>query len=64
MIERRIRFPSPRKPAEPSAPPILPPYIIERDDGMFELGWHDEAAGPFETREFAAAVAAQLGRAA
>jgi hypothetical protein len=33
--------------------------IVQRDDGMFALGWHDDAAGPFASREFAAAVAAK-----
>jgi hypothetical protein len=28
--------------------------VIERDGGMWSLGWHDSAAGPSETREFAA----------
>ena len=32
---------------------------MQRDDGMFALGWHDDAAGPFASREFAAAVAAK-----
>jgi hypothetical protein len=31
---------------------------------MFALGWHDDAPGPFESRAFAAAVAAQQGGAA
>jgi hypothetical protein len=31
--------------------------IVQRDDGMFSIGWHDNAAGPFETRAFAESVA-------
>jgi hypothetical protein len=30
--------------------------IVERDDGKWALGWHDDAAGPFESRAFALAV--------
>ncbi len=32
---------------------------MQRDDGMFALGWHDGADGPFESRMFAEAVAAK-----
>jgi hypothetical protein len=38
----------------------LPPLtadICQRDDGGFGIGWHDDAPGPFETRDFATAVA-------
>jgi hypothetical protein len=28
--------------------------IVQRDDGMWGLGWHDDAPGPFETRQHAA----------
>jgi len=31
--------------------------IVQRDDGLFAIGWHDDAAGPFPTRLFAEAVA-------
>jgi hypothetical protein len=31
--------------------------IIQRDDGLFQIGWHDDAPGPFPTRQAAAAVA-------
>jgi hypothetical protein len=31
--------------------------MVQRDDGMWSIGLHDDAAGPFETRDFAAAVA-------
>jgi hypothetical protein len=33
--------------------------IVQRDDGLFAVGWQDDAAGPFESRRFAEAVAAQ-----
>jgi len=33
--------------------------IVQRDDGMFALGWHDGADGPFESRMLAEAVAAK-----
>ena len=39
------------------AAPSPPPDIVERDDGMWSIGWHDDAAGPFRTRDFAVAVA-------
>jgi hypothetical protein len=29
---------------------------------MFAIGWHDDAPGPFESRRFAEAVAAQEPR--
>jgi hypothetical protein len=35
-----------------------PPLVVEREDGMFQLGWHDDAPGPFESRTFAEQVAA------
>ena len=60
----RIRFPCHRKPAEPTPAPVLPPSIVQREDGMFALGWHDDAPGPFESRAFAEAVAAKVGAAA
>jgi hypothetical protein len=34
--------------------------VVQRDDGTFAIGWHDDAPGPFETREFAEAVAREL----
>jgi hypothetical protein len=40
-----------------------PPLVVQRDDGLWSIGWHDEAPGPFETRTFAASVAAQARRA-
>jgi hypothetical protein len=41
------------------APPLVAD-IHQRDDGMWSIGWHDDAAGPFESRPFAMAVAEQL----
>jgi hypothetical protein len=37
----------------------VPQIIIERDDGMFSIGWADDSPGPFESRAFAQAVAAR-----
>jgi hypothetical protein len=31
--------------------------VIERDDGKFAIGLADDSPGPFESRQFAAAVA-------
>jgi hypothetical protein len=31
--------------------------IVQRDDGGWSLGWHDEAPGPFASRAHAEAVA-------
>jgi hypothetical protein len=39
--------------------PQLLPDIIEREDGLFQLGLCDDAAGPFETRQHAVDVAAR-----
>jgi hypothetical protein len=33
--------------------------VFERDDGMWSIGWHDDADGPFQSRRFAGAVAAR-----
>jgi hypothetical protein len=33
--------------------------IVQRDDGMWSIGWHDEAVGPFPSYMFAAAIAAK-----
>jgi hypothetical protein len=43
---------------------ILLQPVVERDDGMWSLGWHDDTPGPFPTRRFAEAIAAQTRRAA
>jgi hypothetical protein len=37
--------------------------IVQRDDGLWSIGWHDGAAGPFESRRFALAVAARTPQA-
>jgi hypothetical protein len=42
--------------------PFTLPDIVQRDDGAYALGWHDDAPGPFESRAFAQAVAAQRSR--
>ncbi len=39
-----------------------PPIIVQRDDGLFQLGVGDNAIGPFESRAFASAVAARIQR--
>jgi len=38
------------------------PPIVQRDDGQYQLGIHDDAPGPFETRAFALAVATSQHR--
>jgi hypothetical protein len=53
VITRRIRFSPPRKLAESTTAPIEPPFIIERDDGRYQLGMNDDADGPFESRRHA-----------
>jgi hypothetical protein len=40
----------------------LSEVVVQRDDGAWSIGWHDGAPGPFETREFAEAVAQQVVR--
>ncbi|MDA9465331.1 hypothetical protein XH87_12160 [Bradyrhizobium sp. CCBAU 53415] len=32
--------------------------IVQTDDGKYQIGFADDAAGPFETRQFAEAVVA------
>jgi hypothetical protein len=44
----------------PAAPKPFSYLIVERDDGRFAIGWGDDAPGPFESRQFAAAVAAKV----
>jgi hypothetical protein len=34
-----------------------PEIIIQRDDGLWSIGFGDNAPGPFESREFALSVA-------
>ena len=31
--------------------------VCQHDDGLWSIGWHDDALGPFESRTFAQAVA-------
>jgi hypothetical protein len=38
--------------------PSAPWLVCQRDGGLWGIGGHDDADGPFGTREFAAAVAA------
>ncbi len=37
-----------------------PPAVYQRDDGLFEIGLGTEPPGPFESRQFAEAVAERL----
>lgn len=47
--------------ASASATPFVNPLpVVEREDGLFQIGWHD--AGPFESRRFAESVAVYVGR--
>jgi hypothetical protein len=34
--------------------------IVQRDDGLWSIGWRDDAAGPFESRRFTEDIAARL----
>jgi len=57
---RRIRLPVPRKPADPIPTPECPrAIVVERDDGLFQIGPCDDADRPFPSRDFAQAVAAK-----
>ena len=38
------------------SPTSMPTAIVQRDDGLFEIGFADDAPGPFETRLFAQSV--------
>jgi hypothetical protein len=42
--------------------PGVPLLIIERDDGRYQIGLHDDAPGPFPSRRFAEAVAIREAR--
>jgi hypothetical protein len=42
------------------ATPVILPLIVQHDDGKFSIGLADDAAGPFESRRFAEAVALTL----
>jgi hypothetical protein len=33
--------------------------VYQRDDGLWSIGFDDDAAGPFESREFALSVAGE-----
>jgi hypothetical protein len=55
---KRVQFDQ-RLTSEKQNPQVLD-LVIQRDDGMLSIGWHDGAAGPFESRQFAAAVAAKV----
>jgi len=39
------------------------PAIVERDDGKWSIGFHDDAPGPFESRAFALAVSGHVSSA-
>jgi hypothetical protein len=46
------------------AAPFIPPLIFQRDnDGHYQIGLDDDAPGPFETIQFAQAVAAERAQA-
>jgi hypothetical protein len=34
--------------------------IVQRDDGLWQIGVNDDGLGPFESREFALSVAGHL----
>jgi hypothetical protein len=55
---RRIRFQRSHKIAESTLVPFIASaaLIVERDDGLFQLGLADEGPGPFPSRRFAEAV--------
>jgi hypothetical protein len=60
---RRIRLRVPRKPADPIPTPECPrAIVVERDDGLFQIGLCDDADGPVSRRAFAQAVAAKEAR--
>src|SRR6185437_12361521 len=56
--KRRQNAPVGAKSPEIVPKAVLGPFaaITQRDDGFWSIGWHDEAPGPFETFQFAAAV--------
>jgi prophage regulatory protein len=51
-IEQKIADRDAKLPAEAK--------VIQRDDGRYQVGAADDAPGPFETRQFAEAVAAKV----
>jgi hypothetical protein len=58
MIVRRILLPRQRKTVELPMAPVVPTLeIVQREqDGLFQIGLADDAAGPFESRAMAQAV--------
>jgi hypothetical protein len=40
-------------------PTVADLHVVQRDDGKYQLGIHDDAPGPFESRAFAQAVVDQ-----
>jgi hypothetical protein len=51
----RVRVARRRKPAKPAAWLPIGTDVVERDDGLFQIGLDDDAAGPFPGRTFVAA---------
>jgi len=41
------------------SPVVSDQIIVQRDDGRWQIGLHDDAPGPFESRQFAQAIAAR-----
>ena len=57
---RRICLPISREPADPIPTPECPrAIVVERDDGLLQIGLCNDADGPFPSRAFAHAVAAK-----
>jgi hypothetical protein len=46
------------RPLEPQTRqlPLQERLVVQRDDGLWSIGWHDDAPGPFGSRRFAEAV--------
>jgi hypothetical protein len=60
---RRICLPISREPADPIPTPECPrAIVVERDDGLFQIGLCDDVHGRFLDRAFAQAVAAKEAR--
>jgi hypothetical protein len=61
--ERRQSAPFGTKSPEIVPKPVRAPFpfVVERDDDSFGLGWHGDAPGPFASGGFAEAVAAKGG---
>lgn len=45
-----------------SPPTVADLHVVQRDDGRYQIGLADDAPGPFESREFAQAVATSQHR--